>query len=328
LEQTGWHGSWTLQSTEPKKPVQPLAPAYGGQLTFFYRGASKMPSSDAGSGVLMHAAISNTGDEKHEHASLFEVWSPEGLSGLLGYARSEGPGAGPDVALGSNSLAEISSSGVSSNGSHSQTSSSQWWAEWSTPRYQVRLGLTINGDRLWPHGKKGFVQKTERTGNTYTSIPFVPARGTILDRMTGQAHQVCGSLWFDHEVDVQEVEKINWQWFALRFPDGRAYMLYRIVDGASVRTMGETTGTANETKLLETVVITPADDVCLKSGNCYPQSFVISFVENGQNRTLRIRSRFPEQEVISNIGKTYWEGIVDVTDEKGAMGLGFVEMTK
>jgi predicted secreted hydrolase len=37
---------------------------------------------------------------------------------------------------------------------------------------------------------------------------------------------------------------------------------------------------------------------------------------------------FEEQEVATGLGKTYWEGLVGVVDDRGSRGLGYVELTE
>jgi hypothetical protein len=308
--------------------IAPHQADFGSQLTFFYRGSGEQQ------GFVMHGALANMSENAHEHVSHFETWSSGQTSGLFGYARNEGVGQGPELKIGNHELVALTAP------LQSRATVAPWLASWQTKRYEVRLLLDVDFRRVWAHGRWGVVQKTASTANTYVSIPFITARGFVRDRQSSQSSPVCGSLWFDHEIDVQAVESTNWQWFALRFPSGQAYMIYRITDTSGkkpfVRVVGESFQLskadaqqgAPRAGELKNVTIEDGPAVCLKSQNCYPQSFVIRFVEDGVPRVLRLASRFPEQEVDTGLVKSYWEGLVDVSDESGTKGLGYVELTK
>jgi predicted secreted hydrolase len=137
-------------------------------------------------------------------------------------------------------------------------------------------------------------------------------------------------------VGVQNVQGVSWQWFALRFADGRSYMVYRVADtraqnAASVTLTGEKYFLKTKSgEKLQGVAITPGESVCLASGNCYPQKFSISFREANTDKiqVLTVDSLFPEQEMKTETSKVYWEGMVRVRDAAGVSGTGYVELTQ
>jgi predicted secreted hydrolase len=310
-------------------------PDWGTQLTFFYRGQGNTQ------GLLLHGAVSDVAARSHDFASLAEPWKPGKMSGIFGRADSESL----RLRLGQQQLAEVvdlsRQVGDQVKTPQAQTplvqmKNGRWWAQYSTGKFDLDLEIDLVNAKLWAHGDSGYVQKTKQTGNVYVSYPFLPARGTLRDLAKGTSHAVCGSVWFDHEVGVQNVQGVSWQWFALRFADGRSYMIYRVADSRS-QNAGDVTLTGekylletNSVEKLQDVAIVASDSVCLKSGNCYPQKFSISFREPNADKiqVLTVDSFFPEQEMKTETSKVYWEGMVRVRDGAGVIGLGYVELTQ
>ena len=273
-------------------------PDWGTQLTFFYRGQGNTQ------GLLLHSAVSDVASKSHSFSSLAEPWKPGAMSGVFGRADSESL----HVRLGQHQLGEVvdlSRQAGQAQAQQLQLKNGRWWAQYSTGKYELQLEIDLVDARLWAHGDAGYVQKTKQTGNVYVSYPFLPARGTLRDLVKGTRHAVCGSIWFDHEVGVQNVQRVSWQWFALRFADGRSYMIYRVADtraqnASSVTVTGEKYFLKTKSgEKLQDVAITPDDSVCLASGNCYPQKFSISFREANSDKiqVLTVDSFFPEQEM-------------------------------
>jgi predicted secreted hydrolase len=316
-------------------PASGRDPDWGTQLTFFYRGQGNTQ------GLLLHSAVSDVASKSHNFASLAEPWKPGAMSGIFGKADSESL----RLRMGQNQLAEVVDLSRQADG-HGKTlpvqtpleqmKNGRWWAQYSTDKYELDLEIELVNTKIWAHGNAGFVQKTTQTGNVYVSYPFLPARGTLRDLVKGTRHAVCGSIWFDHEVGVQNVQGVSWQWFALRFADGRSYMIYRVSDSRSKNASPVTL--TGEKYLLKTsigeklqdVALTASDSACLKSGNCYPQKFSISFREPGADKiqVLTVDSFFPEQEMKTETSKVYWEGMVRVRDAAGVSGIGYVELTQ
>lgn len=304
-------------------------PDWGTQLTFFYRGLGSTQ------GLLLHSAVSDVQNKRHDFLSLAEPWKSGAMSGIFGRADNESL----HVRLGQHQLAEVVDLSRQPGQKQPQQISiknGRWWAQYATSKHELQLEIDLVNARIWPHGDAGFVQKTQQTGNVYVSYPFLPARGVLRDLASGKRHPMCGSIWFDHEVGVQNVQGVSWQWFALRFADGRSYMIYRVLDSrssgaASVTLMGEKYFLkTNGGEKLRDVAITAGQSVCLASGNCYPQKFSISFREADADKiqVLSVDSFFPEQEVKTETSKVYWEGMARVRDAAGVSGIGYVELTQ
>lgn len=334
---------WTDSTCDPKTgfPVEMSRseqgrlpqPDWGFQMTFFHSGQSQQR------GLLFHGAISKIDESLHDTWKLAEPWQTDRTEGLLGGARVEDL----DLRMGPQFLNRVI------DGS-SHLDSSVWWARLSTSRFDVRLSLEIPDNQLWKHGDAGKVEKIPGQSNWYVSHPLIRARGHVRDKQGGLTRSVCGSLWFDHEIDVGVAQELSWKWFSIRFPDGNAYMFYEIwkedsaVRGASQSMAQEATKGQAVRPLasfgekfdrntgvsipISQVNIVSKEEVCLKSGGCYPQRFEIYFDAGGKKQVFYLQNIFPEQEVYDPLVRSYWEGLARVEDEFGRQGLAFIEMTR
>jgi predicted secreted hydrolase len=63
----------------------------------------------------------------------------------------------------------------------------------------------------------------------YHSYPRMSVRGTFTPKGE-QPRAVSGAAWYDHEWSdgERDPELLGWDWFGLRFGDGRSLMLYRM----------------------------------------------------------------------------------------------------
>jgi predicted secreted hydrolase len=264
--------------------------------------------------MLMHSAESVIEKKQHSHFSLAEGFLQGALKGLVAFVTPRVL----DVRVGDVRLLETG------------RTPAKWWLQTRTP--QAEYHMELQPGSLWQHGNKGVVDKLEGKQNLYVSVPFVRAQGVRKDLNTGTRSEVCGSFWFDHEIHVQSVEKVNWNWVAARFPDGRAYMFYSLwtgSDSTKTKVIGEFfDNNTQENGVLDQVKLEPSRTVCLKSGNCYPQHFEASFLNRGKPEKLKVTGLFPEQEIVSPESKTYWEGIASALDSSGKKGFAYVEMAR
>lgn len=86
-----------------------------------------------------------------------------------------------------------------------------------------------SGDGLHPMGSDCVGDKTTLDGYTYYySHPALSTIGSItLDNTTAQ---VSGATWFDHQWGNFSACPLAWNWFSLRFNDGRYIMLFQLLD--------------------------------------------------------------------------------------------------
>jgi predicted secreted hydrolase len=320
---------WKNPQQETCGEVAPIGtrPAdYAVQSTFFL--------SDSGirKGLLAHAAQADLASQKHSHAELVSALTSAKGGSPLAYAEK----FFLNLALGHWRLTQLGA----------QEEKLNWDLRFDVKGVEYLLQLDVDKNKLWFHGEKGHLKKTPSSGNFYYSVPIVPARGvrisrTLAGKMTSEP--VCGQLWFDHEIHVEQVLDVGWNWFGLSFSNQKTLMFYEIISEQQRYTpRGEiwdhkrsTAGTLSEVKILA------QESKCLRSGRCYPQAFSISFKNpfTGKTETVKTQAAFAEQELDGGSGalaRIYWEGSTkavwsSVSDKAGrtekiADGLGFTEL--
>jgi predicted secreted hydrolase len=181
------------------------------------------------------------------------------------------------------------------------------------------------------HGDGGLSRKGREPGNAsyYASIPRLETRGTV--RIGGRVHEVRGESWFDHEWSTSALEpgQAGWDWFALRFDDGSALMLYvlRRDDGSRDATSSGTFLGADGAQLplgLDDFEIEPLSTwTSPRSGASYPSSWRVRVPS--LEIDLEIRPTVPGSELAHTV--RYWEGPVRGADARRGRARGFVELT-
>jgi predicted secreted hydrolase len=271
---------------------------YALQATFF------LADKTTPKGLLAHAAEANLAERKHSHSEIASVFADSKNHSALAFAESNFL----NIALGHWRLTQLANTSAHLN----------WDLRLDVKGTEYLLQLEVPKSRIWFHGQRGLVQKTQSASNFYYSIPFVKARGLRMTKGKNServSEPVCGRLWFDHEVHVEEVLDVGWRWFGLTFSNRKALMLYEIQSktkalGARGEIWDDATGRSAD---LKNVTITDGPVTCLKSGRCYPQSFRISFYNplNGKSEVVQTQAAFPEQELDgggSGLARVYWEG--------------------
>jgi predicted secreted hydrolase len=278
-------------------PAQ-LNPDYALQATFF------LADKQIPKGLLAHAAEAGLAEKKHSHSEIASVFSDSKKHSPLAFAESNFL----NIALGHWRLTQIASAPAQLH----------WDLRFDVKGTEYLLQLEVPKNRVWFHGQRGLVRKTGTSGNFYYSIPFVKARGLRISHGKNAerfSEPVCGRLWFDHEVHVEEVLDVGWKWFGLTFSNRKALMFYEIqTQSAALGARGElwddTTGRSLE---LKNVKIEDGPVSCLRSGRCYPQSYRISFnnPQSGRSEAVQTQAAFPEQELDgggNGLSRIYWEG--------------------
>ena len=187
------------------------------------------------------------------------------------------------------------------------------------------------------HGDSGFSQKGAVAGNAshYYSFTRLKTRGRI--EVDGEAFEVTGSSWMDHEFGSSFLEPVQagWDWFSVQLDDGTDLMMYtlRRLDGVLDVQSSATVVTPDD------VVHLQFDDFRLVpgrrwtsslSGASYPVEWQIMVPSLGL--VLEAVTPVDAQELVTtqSTGVTYWEGTIDVTgmhDGVPVSGFGYLEMT-
>ena len=203
---------------------------------------------------------------------------------------------------------------------------------------RLLLDLRLDSD-MEPvlHGDQGFSQKGEDIGNAshYYSFTRLTTQGRL--EVDGEAFDVTGISWMDHEFGSSflEADQAGWDWFSIQLNDGTDLMVYtlRDLDGrADIRSSGTVVTSEGITHL-------KSDDVRLSprrrwissvSGAAYPVDWHIDIPSLGLK--LEVSAAIDAQELVTaqSTGVTYWEGAVGATgthDGVSVSGEGYLEMT-
>ena len=178
-------------------------------------------------------------------------------------------------------------------------------------------------------GDHGLSRKSVEPGNAsyYYSIPRLQAEGTL--RLEGKEIPVSGLAWLDREWSTSALgpDQAGWDWFSLQLVDGRNLMYYQLrrkdgtVDPYSAGTLSNADGVQ---KQLDpgAVTLTPLD-YWQSDARRYPIEWRMQVA--GEAPWL-IRALLSDQEMRASV--RYWEGAVEVIDEKSraSIGRGYLEM--
>lgn len=268
------------------------------QATFF------LSDADARKGLLAHAAEADLKTKQHKHSEISSILPDANTASPLAFAEKNFL----NIALGHWRLSHLGNGEKNLN----------WDLRFDVKGSEYLLQLDIPKSKFWFHGKDGYLQKTPSSGNFYYSIPFIKTQGLRIERNSSgkiASEPVCGQLWFDHEIHVQQVLDVGWRWFGLSFSNQKALMFYEIQSKTTqYPPQGEIWDhVTGQSAALRNVNITAGASVCLLSKRCYPQSFNLSFTNpfNGKTESVEAQADFSEQELASDTGglsRVYWEG--------------------
>jgi predicted secreted hydrolase len=188
------------------------------------------------------------------------------------------------------------------------------------------------------HGFQGISQKGEGIGRAshYYSLTRIPTKGRL--RMAGEAWDVEGLSWMDHEFGSNQLQphQVGWDWFALQVTESLDLMIYQIrhQDGKADPHSSGTLVLPNRQ-----VIALRRSDFSVRvfqywpsprSGARYPSGWEISLPAQGLS--LRLLPWVADQELVTakSTRVTYWEGAVSITGTwrgRQVQGNGYVEMT-
>ena len=201
------------------------------------------------------------------------------------------------------------------------------------PRIAIDLKLRETRPPLL-HGLRGLSQKGPEHGNAnhYYSLVGLDTEGTVISR--GEAYEVSGKSWMDHEFRTSALSKgaVGWDWFGLQLDDGTALMFGRLrkSEGGEIGIFEGTVSYADGRR----IPIQPGEFTVTATGSwkspeteiTYPSGWEVDFP--ALNIALHIEPLIPNQELSS--GFTYWEGAVSVEGTisgQPSNGHGYVELT-
>jgi predicted secreted hydrolase len=164
----------------------------------------------------------------------------------------------------------------------------------------------------------------------YYSEPNLAVTGTVLDGT--QRIEARGSAWLDHEwsSEILPGEAVGWDWVGLNLEGGGALMAFRLRDkaGATVWAGGtqRAAGGMPRTFMRDEVRFAPARTwKSPVTGVSYPVAVQVTVGAD----TWKLEPLMDDQELDAraSTGTLYWEGAVNATGPRGAMGRGYLELT-
>lgn len=324
------------ESAQIGGPAQPLAPAdgaflaeppaYGFQLTFFrVRRELDRPldSRFAPSQIMLaHVAVTDLARRRMHHDQH-----------LLrqGFANAFTDETDTRVRLGDWSL-------VRSAGPRGL---SRYRLAFRSQPANVALSLTLDAP-LPPllQGREGWSQKGPQPeqASRYVSEPQLSGQGQLA--VDGQAPQnVQAQCWLDHEwsqaylgsgSDDSSSRAVGWDWLGLNLLDGSALMMFQMRrrDGSTLWTGGTWRSATGSQQNLEGQL--QFEPLAFWSSPTSLSRYPVQWRVRTPKGVLRIEAMLASQEVDARrtTGFLYWEGVVRVLDEAGALrGWGYLEMT-
>lgn len=200
------------------------------------------------------------------------------------------------------------------------------------PAEDFELDLTLEQSApIVLQGNQGLSQKSATPGNAsyYYSIPRMQVSGRITQG--DREHAVTGLAWFDREwsTSALSTDQEGWDWFSLHIRDGRNLMFYRLRTkggGNDPNSGGSVSDGSGLVQTLgpESLSLTPLR-YWTSEGRHYPIEWRLQL--QGEPSPWIVKAILEDQEMALSVH--YWEGAVDVIDERSSnlLGSGYLEMT-
>lgn len=187
------------------------------------------------------------------------------------------------------------------------------------------------------HGRDGISQKAEGAEHAshYVSFTRLITAGSI--EVGGKTYQVQGTSWMDHEFFSESLDttESGWDWLSLQFDDNTELMLYRLrhkdgsVDKYSSGSYIDAQGRCVPLSLKD-FTMTPegATWTSAATKGTYPIAWRVQVP--GMGLDVKVTTPLADQELVTSVGPSYWEGAIDIAGQRGGKalaGVGYLEMT-
>ena len=207
-----------------------------------------------------------------------------------------------------------------------------WSARLPAGDFTLDLRFTTTQPLLL-QGREGLSRKGPQPeqASYYYSVPQLAATGRIVLR--GQAFEVTGRAWMDHEWSeaLLHPDAVGWDWIGMNLDDGSALTAFRLrrADGSSLWDGG-----SFRHPRAGLYVASPGETqfqprrrwTSLASGATYPVDWVVRTPTDFY--TVRAVVDAQELDSRASTGAIYWEGLSDLIDSNGRIvGRGYLEMT-
>ena len=208
-------------------------------------------------------------------------------------------------------------------------------------RYQARLpagdfALSLDFTPTQPvllQGNAGLSRKGPQPeqASYYYSEPQLATRGRLT--VQGQAFDVEGTAWFDHEWSeaLMHPEAVGWDWIGMNLDDGSALTAFHLrrADGSALWGGGSWRPRGEEARSFG------ADTVHFDAERRWTSprtraAYPVQWRTDTPAGRFTVRALLDDQELDSrgSTGAVYWEGLSELLDSQGRrVGRGYLEMT-
>ncbi|MGH8440508.1 MAG: lipocalin family protein, partial [Pseudomonas sp.] len=209
---------------------------------------------------------------------------------------------------------------------------SRYTAELPATDFALRLQFEETQGVLL-QGRQGLSRKgpQEKQASYYYSQPQLATTGTL--QLKGQAFEVTGKAWLDHEwsEEMLHPSATGWDWIGMNLDDGSALTAFRLRDkdgsalwdGGSFRSPKAGLYTFNRGEVMFKPVRYWKSPLTQAS---YPVEWIVRTPAD----FYTVRAVIDNQELDSrqSTGAVYWEGLSELIDSNGKrVGSGYLEMT-
>ena len=185
-------------------------------------------------------------------------------------------------------------------------------------------------DGLHPMGSDCVGDKSALDGYTYYySHPALSTIGSIA--VNDSPVQVSGTTWFDHQWGNFSACPLTWNWFSLRFDDGRYIMLFQLLDPTGTplpallgATYVDQTGEVTFWPTEAAVTLTPLRTWTNPRTHV---EFVLGWLLETPIGSFHVDAVFDDQTPDQMDGLPYyWEGVITIQADGTPIGTGYLEV--
>jgi predicted secreted hydrolase len=202
---------------------------------------------------------------------------------------------------------------------------------------QFQIDLTLKPTMPpWLQGENGFSRKgpLPAQASYYYSRPQIATEGSISYKSSKRIEIASkGVSWFDHEwsSELLDSKAVGWDWLGLNFFDGTAMTIFRVRDknGDALHDYAAKRNSDGSISKLKPVFRKTRQWTSLRTATLYPVAWDIELAGDLGTFTISIAPLMDDQELDGrrSTGTIYWEGAVEVRQNKQFVGRGYLELT-
>jgi predicted secreted hydrolase len=216
-----------------------------------------------------------------------------------------------------------------------RSSNDHYRIQLETAQFQINLTLKPTTPP-WLQGENGFSRKgpLPAQASYYYSRPQIATEGSISYKSSKRIEIATkGVSWFDHEwsSELLDSKAVGWDWLGLNFLDGTAMTVFRVRDknGDALHDYAAKRNSDGSITKLKPAFRKTRHWTSLRTATIYPVAWDIELASDSGTFTISIAPLMDDQELDGrrSTGTIYWEGAVEVRQNKQFVGRGYLELT-